>query len=405
MQNWVKASRIFLAIMFIFSAVSKMLSLPFFDGLVAELILGPDYYNNPEPLLYTQMLTRFLIGAELILGVAILLEFQIKRLVIPGILAMLLIFTIHLFYVGFTSSKGFIEGNCGCFGDILPMNNLESIIKNVVAIIAGVFVWMKYNPSEQKAFPVWTTPLVLGLITFATLGATIKDYGTPIEMPTEPEFEEEISSDTNNSSGIDTIQNAISEEGKIDDKTEKSDPKYPDKTTETSTSTKTDNSTPVNKTIQMLNKIPALSDGSKLNASSGKVLVCMFSMTCSHCQEIYRDMCKTNGDAGWPKTVLINFGKDFEQKYFFTQAGGCEKPHYRTEDYVQFNKWLEGEGFPRILAIENGVIKKSWNLDSYTKEDFFNFYGIKEKKTEDGGIKLQKPNNDGDGLQGKNPWD
>ena len=129
----------------------------FFDAMVAELFLGPNYYDFPTGLYYTQILSRVLIASELVLGAAILMDKWVKRITIPAIFGMLLLFTVHLFYEGLTSDKGFIEGNCGCFGDVLPMNNLESIIKNVVAMLAAVFVWLKYKEEEKTGCLGWTT--------------------------------------------------------------------------------------------------------------------------------------------------------------------------------------------------------------------------------------------------------
>jgi len=39
--------RILLSFLFVFGAVSKLVSMPFFDGMVAELLLGKDYFEIP----------------------------------------------------------------------------------------------------------------------------------------------------------------------------------------------------------------------------------------------------------------------------------------------------------------------------------------------------------------------
>lgn len=397
MHNWVKTGRILLAGMFILSAVSKMLSLPFFDGLVAELLIGEDYYNHAKPLFYTQLLTRFLIAVELVLGMALLQNRWMKRLVLPGAMLMLVVFTVHLVYSGLQSEKGFVEGNCGCFGDILPMNNLESILKNVAAMILGIFIWIKYKHTEHMRFAGWVGPAVLGAITLMTLLLTVKSYDS-----NDDEIEDvpsEVTIDTTAKSNVDTAL------GIVDmgtPPTADETPKQP--VTSPAQPNPNQDNTPgpvISKTAQVLSNLPKLSDGSKLNVQKGKTLICMFSMTCSHCQEIYKEICDAK-DGGWPRIVLLNFGKDFEQKYFFNQAGNHQYPHILTEDYIKFNKWLEGEGFPRILAMEDGQIKGSWNLDSYSKESLFGFYGIKEVE-KDNGFPLKKKEDSG--IDSKNPWD
>ena len=59
----------------------------------------------------------------------------------------LIAFTAHLIYMGF--QKGFIGGNCGCFGDLIPMDNFESIIKNVISILLVAYVQRFYNKHQN----------------------------------------------------------------------------------------------------------------------------------------------------------------------------------------------------------------------------------------------------------------
>lgn len=188
----VKIGRLLLAVLFIFSGVSKLISLPFFDGLVAELLIGKDYYNYPNALWYTQVLTRVIISAELLLGVAVLQERYLKKIILPVIQFLLVAFTIHLFYEGFRQENGFTDGNCGCFGDVLPMNNLESIIKNVVAMLLGFYVWKQHDNRKMMHFSSWIVSVVLGIVTLLTLWLTIKDYSPSTSPAVEQAPVEEI---------------------------------------------------------------------------------------------------------------------------------------------------------------------------------------------------------------------
>ena len=97
-----------------------------------------------------------------------------------------------------------------------------------------------------------------------------------------------------------------------------------------------------------------------------------------------------------PKTYLINFGAEFEQNYFFKQAGGCKMPYNRMEDFTQFKRLLEGKSYPRILVIKNGDIVRDWDVDTYTREKFMKYFGMTEpKKKDDGGLNLET---------GGSPW-
>ena len=75
-----KIGRLILSFLFIFGAVSKLISMPFFDGMVAELLLGENYFDNANGMLWVQWLTRILVAAELVLGFALLQNKWFKNL-------------------------------------------------------------------------------------------------------------------------------------------------------------------------------------------------------------------------------------------------------------------------------------------------------------------------------------
>ena len=374
----VRAGRIFLSVMFIFSGVSKLVSLPFFDGLVAELLIGADYYNHYQALWWVQVLTRVIVSAELLLGAALMQEYKFKQIVLPTTIGLLFVFTIQLIYEGFRS--GFIDGNCGCFGDILPMNNLESILKNVAGMLIGGYVWLKVKDQKSTGFASWVLPFLLGLVTLATLWMTIKDY-TPTQPTVIPSiFEEEIKTEiiTDTTTTEDSIPKK-EELTLIEPKTKQTLTKEnPKETAKEVTSTNTP--TPLEVTKNLINQYKNFSDGSMLNLEKGEKIVCMFSMTCGHCQEVYKDFCKIQQYASIPKLFLFNYGKEFEQNYFFNQSGGCKDAHIRLDDYAAFMRLLEGKSFPIILAFKDGKILKSWDIETYSKTSFLDFYGIKEKE-------------------------
>lgn len=367
----------------------------FFDAMVAELFLGPNYYDFPTGLYYTQILSRVLISAELVLGAAILVDKWVKKITIPSIILMLLLFTVHLFYEGLTSDKGFVEGNCGCFGDVLPMNNLESIIKNIVAMLVGVFVWFKYNKDQRIA--AWVAPVVLGAVTLATLMFGVKRYqeGYDIEVQ-QPEI---VSQWVDSMPAIDSIPIAKDTSLQIEVTKDDAQTKAPDDKVDQQQTKSTG-------VIALLQKLGIASEGQEMDLTTGDVAVCLFSMTCGHCQESYKEMCELSAFATLPKLYLVNYGKEFEQKYFFNQAGNCNHPFIRTEDYTKFNRLLEGKGFPRILALKNGKIVQDWNIDSYSKQVFMDHFGIEEtnQNADDSGLNLKKKDETLEGLE-KMPWE
>ncbi len=379
--------RILLSALFIFSAISKFISLPFFDGMVAEFLIGPDYFDHPKEMFWSQVFTRVLITGELVLGIAVLQNKWFKRLVMPSIMLILILFTVHLFIDSLSKPNGFIEGNCGCFGDVLPMNNLESILKNVAAIFIGIFVWIKYN--ERAVFNSWVSPFLVGAISLFTLSFGIKSFEAP-------EINEEVVLETpvdTAQAPIDTLSPDLEEELILGSEAPREDelniPETEPEAQEVETVVAAEPSTTsLPKTTQLLYQyVPALKS---VDLSKGQKVVCLFSMTCSHCQEVYADICKVTESPNLPQLYLVNFGSQYEQSYFFSQAGECEHPHNLIEDYVTFKRLLEGETYPRILVYKDGQIVKSWNVDTYTKDGFLSYFNITEKEKEEGGLDLIK---------------
>lgn len=397
----VQISRLLLSFLFIFGAVSKLISMPFFDGMVAELILGQDYFNHPQEMILVQWLTRILVAIELWIGIALLQNKVFKKVTLPLTLLTLILFTVHLFYESLKKENGFIEGNCGCFGDVLPMNNLESIIKNVIGISLAIFTWFKF---DNQTFRSWTSSVFLGLVTLFTLSFGVKSYQKAPESINSTTLSQNITiqdttdTDSQDSVLIDSLTPALNKEVLIKESKketttlEKIITTIP-KENNVSNSSKISPQT----TLELLNYyIPDLKKHLQKNDTT---LVCLFSMTCSHCQEVYRDISSMKSSSKLPPIYLVNYGSEYEQNYFFTQAGNKNDPHHKIEDFTIFKRLLEGKTYPRILCISKGKILKEWDVDSYQKEDFMNHFGIKKI--------IEKEKNDGlqlDLNQGNSPW-
>ena len=396
-----KIGRLILSFLFVFGAVSKLVSMPFFDGMVAELLLGENYYDHPSGMLWIQWFTRILVAAELVLGIAILQNKWFKSLVLPATLGMLVIFTIHLFYEGFKQVNGFTEGNCGCFGDILPMTNLESIMKNVIGMAIGVFIWFKYN--KDNVLASWVAPTFLGLITLFTLSFGVKSYEAKAVAPVTEQL------GLTETLVIDSIIPLEQDPVKMEQDAVKENSTPPSKTEEEPKKAEAKDEglqeevpavkqiTPSDKTLQLLyTYAPAIESQ---NLAYGSKIVCLFSMTCSHCQEVYADLVAMKASGKLPDIYLVNYGTEYEQNYFFAQAGNVKSPHTLTEEFPDFKRMLEGKTYPRILYVKDGEILKEWDVDTYEKVGFMKYYGIEklEEKKSGGGLQLEL-------KDGASPW-
>ena len=125
------AFRIFLGIVFVFSAYTKFVGPGFFEiTLIDQGLLS----SRGQ----AQHAARFLIGFEFALGLLMLLPYYTKQLMAIASL-MLIGFTIHL---GYLWAIGDNE-NCGCFGEMISMSPAESIAKNILMLAVSVWLWIK----------------------------------------------------------------------------------------------------------------------------------------------------------------------------------------------------------------------------------------------------------------------
>src|SRR6478672_5876423 len=151
--------RILVAFLFIISAIAKMYPSPYFAISTFEVkqLYTLGFSQNVAP-----YFSRTLIGIEMALGILLLQNHFLKRFIIPMTVLLLAVFVGHLTYVTYLSGGN--SGNCGCFGELLPMTPIEAIIKNIVAI--GLLVWLFYLlPKETAKHNFW----ILTTVLFATV--------------------------------------------------------------------------------------------------------------------------------------------------------------------------------------------------------------------------------------------
>ncbi len=142
MRYSIAGIRILLGITFLFSAYTKFVGPGFFEITLMDQGLAPDRF-------FAAQLARFFIGLEFALGILILLPFYTKNLMLVSLL-LLGSFTLHLVYLW---SIGDTE-NCGCFGEMISMTPLQSIIKNGILIGVSAFVFWKTSYDKRSIKPI-----------------------------------------------------------------------------------------------------------------------------------------------------------------------------------------------------------------------------------------------------------
>ena len=143
MRNLIIALRLITGILFLFSGVSKLLTIDEFEVYVFSLkILS---LNGAF------LVSRILIGLEFIIGLLLIVGIYLKPIVKLTIMTLIL-FSIFIAFLVFTQESE----HCHCFGSLIEMSHWASLLKNI-AIIAVLFVIIpktanSINKRFQKVF-------------------------------------------------------------------------------------------------------------------------------------------------------------------------------------------------------------------------------------------------------------
>lgn len=154
--------------LFLLSGISKIFSLESFTWSFIDL--GISNFT------LAGVFARLLIGFEIVLAILLLLHFRLKKITYPLICILLTVFTIYLLILYMNGNK---DGNCGCFGDWIYMNPLQSIYKNLAMIAVTVYLWFTYPGYNFKNQMM--IALLAGFLTFAV--PFIMD---PVAVGTDP---------------------------------------------------------------------------------------------------------------------------------------------------------------------------------------------------------------------------
>lgn len=117
--------RILFGLIFIASGILKLFPIDYFELILVDQV-GLSWNAVP-------FFARFVIWAEIVIGLCIVFSFRLKLSLIAS-LSMLSAFTIYLM-TQVLSGNG--AEDCGCFGELIPLDGPSSIIKNVILLLFG----------------------------------------------------------------------------------------------------------------------------------------------------------------------------------------------------------------------------------------------------------------------------
>lgn len=154
--------RIIVGVVFVLSALSKLKS----PGLSEIMLIDQGFTSDRLTAAY---LSRILISLELFIGIALFQPFLLKQVVAPLTLISLGAFSIFLFYLMIFAGN---TENCGCFGEVVKMSPLESLLKNIVLI--GLIAYFCVNVKSKKEQWLIPTLLLVGCFGFVFIAFPIR---------------------------------------------------------------------------------------------------------------------------------------------------------------------------------------------------------------------------------------
>jgi len=149
---------VLLGLVFIFSGLTKLYPVELFELTLIEIKVAT-WATAP-------ILSRLMIASEFLLGIMLVLNIKLRKFTLKASLAILILFTVYLLILMIVDGN---KGNCKCFGNVLIMTPLESIIKNLVmiAITLVLYIWhkgFKYPFQKIILIVLVTASLVLPFI-------------------------------------------------------------------------------------------------------------------------------------------------------------------------------------------------------------------------------------------------
>ncbi|RAK20738.1 hypothetical protein B0I03_107159 [Flavobacterium aquaticum] len=315
--------RLIISALFIVSAVAKLYPSPYFAISTFEVKqLYPLGFSEG----FAPYFSRILIGIEFALGIAILLKDYLKKITIPATILLLAVFTIHLSYTTFASGNA---GNCGCFGELIPMTPVEAIIKNIIAI--GLLVWLfKILPADGKSNFWLLKSVALGCILGLFMLAPIRPVAEVIEEPTS-EIQDNLGVIAD-SSALLTVEEPKAEIVKDTIK------KVEEKKTE---------DTPKKVKSGYEKYFPGI--------DTDKKILCYFVPGCDHCMDTAKELNEMRKkDKNFPPVYVIFMNEEPEKIPTFFEFAGTKFP-YKMIDVIPF--WTElgtGRDTPGVKYLWNG---------------------------------------------------
>ena len=329
------SARIIISILFLISGISKMFPIWMFEKQLVDLgVCG--WCEAPY-------FSRLLIALEMAIGVAILQKHFLRRFVIPVTAFLLVAFCVHLSIE--MVKHGAMNGNCGCFGQLIPMTPLEAVIKNILTL--GLLFYVYKNTEEHpKGSNRFMVPMFIYSVSAFGMFALFPfcpcendTEATPVVEEVVP-VEPEIADSTTQSLPVDTVQIVTSpiEGNNIQPAVEEVQPP---------------------KVKSRFSEFKSIG-GKAVNLDEGKKIVCFFAPGCDHCRETAKELKALAAKLKLPDTYIIFMDEEAFLIPEFLKETNFNKP-YQVIDIPKFWTVLgSNASTPGVFYLWNGNIIQSF---------------------------------------------
>lgn len=292
------------------------------------------------------VLARLAISLEFFLAFALMQRNYLRRIVIPTTIALLVFFCIHL---GIQMSiHGAFAGNCGCFGNLLPMSPFAAFVKNIVAIAILALLWknkeMLGEENNNYHVLLWLLAGATAIVFMVSPYAPCKSTPTPVAA-----------------SDLNTEEVSTNEFVTLPEAT-------PVKTSSSDTSKA--KSTPVEKApLSKTSRFaPYNNFGGKVVAvDNGKKIICQFVPGCDHCQHVGKLLVALSKKEKLPPMYIIFMDEEAEKIPTFFKIIGASFP-YQLMDPATFFGTLKVPNTPGVTYLWNG--NERYNSSGAEKDSF-----------------------------------
>lgn len=286
--------RIILGVLFIFSGIVKLVPIEPFELKFVEM--GITNWS------IAPYLARLLIALELFLGLMLILNIKPKFTCISTI-SLLFFFTLYLFYEIVQNGN---NGNCGCFGTLIMLTPLESIVKNIVMIALLAFLFWKNRIAFEYRLKLFV-PLII------VLSLLIPFVIYP----------------------LDNVESRLkANSGKLN----YSFPHH---------------------------LIPGFAiNGDTIDLKKGEHLLAFMSVNCLHCKKAAYKLYILSNQHQLPPTYLILIGTD-DMVVDFKKETKADFPYYLFNEKEFFD--IAGNSIPSILYLKEGIVKARFDNVTLTE--------------------------------------